>query len=139
MKFNTRNVGEKQQAVDYLHMLLAKDSLVEVKKLSPRRSLSQNNYLYLLLGAFGTHFGYSLEEAKFIYKEINADIYCYKKKNRTFWRSSAELTKEEMAQSIDKFMKKSAEADCQLPLATDEGWLREIENEMERSKFYLRG
>lgn len=137
MKFNLAIQHEEQQATNYLNRLRENRNIVEVKKVSPRRSVSQNNYLHLLIGAFASHFGYSLDEAKTIYKELNAQIYRYEKKGRIFWRSSADISKEDMAKSIDVFMKKSAENGCTLPLATDGEWLRQIENEIERSKYYL--
>lgn len=137
MKLNLASPTEVTKANNYFNTLLEKKSLVEIRKISPHRTLSQNSYLHLLLGAFASHFGYSLEEAKQIYKELSPRIYRYKKKGRVFWRSSAALSKEEMARTIDVFMQKSAEAGYQLPPATDEGWLREIENEIERSRYYL--
>lgn len=137
MKYNLTYQEQVTQAVDYLAELVGKEARVEIKKISPHRSLNQNSYLHLLLGAFGAHFGYTLEEAKTIYKELNSDLYRYEKKDRTFWRSSADLTKEDMAKSIDRFMQKSAEAGYALPLATDQEWLRQIENEAERSRYYL--
>lgn len=137
MRFDLAVPSGAIKAFAELRKLQGNKCLVEVKKISPRRSLPQNAYLHLLIGAFGVHFGYTLEESKQIYKEINADIYKYEKKGRTFWRSSADLNKEEMARSIDAFMKKSAEAGYPLPLATDQGWLMEIENEIQRSKYYL--
>jgi hypothetical protein len=137
MKFNLAVPREAKQASDYLGRLQEKQNIVEVKRVSPGRTLSQNSYLHLLIGAFGNHFGYTLEEAKLIYKELNHEIYRYRKKERIFWRSSADLNKEEMAKTIDVFMRKSAEAGYPMPLATDQGWLREIENEIERSKYYL--
>lgn len=137
MKFNLAQQGEVTKAVGYLAELAGKEAVVEVKRVSPHRSLNQNAYLHLLLGAFGQHFGYTLDEAKLIYKELSADIYQYEKKGRTFWRSSADLNKEDMAKTIDTFMRKSAEAGYPLPPATDKGWLMAIENEIERSKYYL--
>lgn len=137
MKFNLAIKEEKSQAMSYFMKLVNKKTLVEVKKISPKRTLSQNSYLHLIIGYFGVHFGYTLDEAKIIYKEINSSIYAYKKKERVFYRSSADLTKEEMAQSIDRFREKSQEAGCELPLATDQEWLRQIENEIERSRYYL--
>lgn len=137
MKYNLANEKEHKEASIYFAQLVATDSIVEIKKVSPKRTLNQNSYLHLIIGAFGNHFGYTLDEAKLIYKELNSDIYGYEKKNRYFWRSSADLSKEEMAQSIDHFMKISAANGCELPLATDVDWLRRIENEIERNR-YLR-
>lgn len=137
MKFNLANKNEAQSARSRLAYLAGRHSIIEIRRIQPRRTLPQNSYLHLIITAFGNHFGYSLEEAKQIYKELNSAIYCYKKKGRTFWRSSAELSKEEMAASIDNLMRRSADAGYPLPLATDQGWLREIENEIERSRYYI--
>jgi hypothetical protein len=137
VKFNLANTAEAERAFEYLTQLVGKESLAEVKKISPTRSLNQNSYLHLLIGAFAAHFGYELEEAKQIYKELSPSIYKYEKKGRDFWRSSADLTKEEMAKSIDRFREASAAQDFPLPTATDQGWLREIENAIEQSSYYL--
>ncbi len=137
MKYNLASTIDRDRAFTYLTELSATESLAELKKISPTRSLSQNNYLHLIISAFGLHFGYTLQEAKLIYKEINKDIYEYEKKKRKFYRSSADLTKEEMAKTIDKFMEKSAEAGYPLPIATDQEWLRQISNAVDGAKYYL--
>jgi hypothetical protein len=136
MKYDLSSLDETNEAFEYLTKLGGKESIVEIKKVSPGRSLSQNNYLHLILTAFGDHFGYELEEAKAVYKYINADIYRHKKKDfpYPFWRSSADLTKDEMTASIDKFRLVSAQHGCELPLAIDQDWLRRIENDHERMR-----
>jgi hypothetical protein len=139
MKYNTAIGREKDAAKQYFNDLVATESIIEIKKVSPKRSIKQNSYLHLLLGAFGDHFGYTIEEAKLIYKEINRSIYFYKKKERTFIRSSADLSVEEMKDSIDRFREKSAESGCPLPLATDQDWLRSIENVIEQNRYNLGG
>lgn len=133
MKYNTANKKEKSDAEAYFKKLVDTESLVEIKKVSRNRSLRQNSYLHLLLGAFGDHFGYTIEEAKLIYKEVNKNIYYYKKKDRVFIRSSADLDSAEMTKTIDHFRKVSAEQGCDLPLATDQDWLRSIENMIEQN------
>lgn len=137
MKYNLLNKAEKSEAFRYFMILANKKAVVEIKKISPGRTISQNSYLHLLIGAFGAHFGYNIEEGKTIYKEINKDVYRYEKKGRVFWKSSADLSVDEMAKTIDKFMRVSAEAGYPLPPATDREWLRRIENEIERNKHYL--
>lgn len=137
MNYNLNSIQEADKAFSYLTDLVGKQALVEIKKISPKRSLSQNSYLHLLISYFGLHFGYTIDEAKAIYKEINSNLYKYEKKGRVFWRSSADLTKEEMASSIDRFMQRSAEAGCTLPPATNKEWLLAVQNEIERSKYYL--
>lgn len=134
MKYNLDDIEQANQAFGYLTDMVGKHAWVEIKRKIPQRSLNQNNYLHLLLTAFGDHFGYTLEEAKAVYKYINADIYRYKKKGfpYPFWRSSADLNKNEMTRSIDRFRRVSAEHGCELPMALDQEWLRRIENDHER-------
>lgn len=124
-------------ALGYLKACADKKKLVTIDVILPTRSINQNNFLHLLLGAFGAQFGYTLEESKEIYKELNSDVYAYKKKNRTFYRSSASLTTEEMTKSIDTLRDWSAKAGFPLPTATDQDWLIQIGNEIERTKNYL--
>jgi hypothetical protein len=137
VKFNFANQPEVLRARDYLEQLIVAGGLAEVKRIQPKRSLAQNNYLHLLIGAFAAHFGYTAEEAKQIYKELSPTIYRYEKRGRVFWRSSTDLNKEEMSVSIDRFREASNKHGYPLPLATDQGWLQEIENLIEQSKYYL--
>lgn len=137
MRYKTSIKEEAEAASLYFSKLVATDCEIEIKRVSPTRSLNQNNYLHLIITAFGLHFGYSLEEAKIIYKQINKHLYEYEKKGRTFYKSSADLSKEEMAASIDKFHKVSAENGCDLPLASDEEGMRRLENYIDENKRYL--
>ncbi len=137
MKYNLENAREAEQADEYFSKPLVNKSIIEIKKVSPKRSLNQNNYLHLILSAFGNHFGYTLEEVKEIYKQLNKPTYQYTKTDRTFWKSSKDLTTEEMARTIDKFMQFSIQQGYALPPATDQEWLRRVENDIETSKYYL--
>jgi hypothetical protein len=57
MKFNLVVPAEAERAFTYLTDLVGKEAIAEVKKISPKRSLNQNSYLHLIIGAFGQHFG----------------------------------------------------------------------------------
>ena len=135
MIFNTANQQEAAAAKEYLNSCIRNGWKVDIVRKSGQRSLNQNNYLHLILSAFGMHFGYDLSEAKIVYKQVNASTYEYTKKGRVFYRSSADLTKEEMQKTIDLFMQKSAEQGCPLPLATDQSWLDQIYNQSEREYY----
>lgn len=141
MQYNFAVVGDDEKAEVYLDKLIKQKALCDIIKVSPKRSKRQNRYLHVLIRAFGMHFGYDEEEAKYVYKIINASLYAYKKtalgEEQVFMKSSAALTSEEMAKSIDTFRNVSAEMGYPLPPPTDDEWLREIENEIERSKYYL--
>jgi len=137
MKYNTAIEAEATAANEYFDKLVDAGKVVEVKEIRKSRSLNQNNYLHLLLGAFGLNFGYSIEESKQIFKRLSQDTFYYYKKDSKgkkvwFIRSTADLNTKQMSDAIDKFMKYSAENGYALPLATDEAWLREISNQIER-------
>lgn len=141
MKFNTANSLEAGKAFAYLAELSGKQHIVEVKKISPKRTLPQNSYLHLLLSAFSLETGNQLHASKDLYKWINKDIYYSKKKigGEVFVtiRSSADLSKEEMTQTIERFREWSAEHGYPLPTAENEAELRSIENSMEKNGYYL--
>jgi hypothetical protein len=138
MKFDLAIPHESAQARVYFMRLLKSNSLVEIKRFSLQRTLKQNSYLYLLLSAFGEHFGYTLEEAKQIYKqEINPVLFMYQKGDYVFWRSSADLTIEQMTESIESLRDYSESLDYPLPTPDNGPWLRQLENAIEQSKKYL--
>jgi hypothetical protein len=144
VKYNTAIPAEKKEAMSYFMRLINKKQIIEVKKVQPGRTLRQNAYLHLIIGAFGANFGYTLEEAKAIYKRVNKELYVYQKTSPTgetlvFVKSSADLTKEEMMLTIDKFRNYSAENGYPLPEAENEYWLRELENQVEQHNRYLHG
>lgn len=141
MKFNTANTIEAQKAFAHLLHLTEKQRIVEVKSVSTHRSLNQNSFLHLLLSAFSLETGNQLHASKDLYKWINKDIYYSKKKigGEVFVtiRSSADLSKEEMTQTIERFREWSAEQGYPLPTAENEAELRSIENSMEKNGYYL--
>lgn len=138
MRFNLALPADTHKATMYLAELIEKQSLVEVKKISPKRSLSQNAYLHLTFGIFGLETGYEAAESKVIYKrEANPQIYVYEKNGQKFMRSSADLTIKEMTDSIDKWRKYAAEHGVYIPAPGDDEKLRYWGNEIERSGKYL--
>jgi hypothetical protein len=137
MKYLLSDPLQAHKAKERLEVLTADGARIEIIKVSPKRSLNQNNYLHLLLSAFGGHFGYTLNEAKLIYKELNRDVYFYEKKKRIFVKSSSDLTKEEMAKTIDKLMQQSARQGYELPPADNQEWIQQLENEAEQHQQYL--
>lgn len=138
MIYNLVEPKEVKAARNRLSYLVRKKARVSIVEKLPGRTLNQNSYLHLLLADFGLHFGYTLEEAKTIYKRAaNPTLYVYENNGAKFLRSSADLNKDEMAQSIDRFMQFSSEQGHDLPPADNEEWRSLIENEMERNRRYL--
>lgn len=138
MKYNLADPTEAGQAWDYLMTLTKQKKQAEVKILRPGRSLNQNSYLHLLLGYFGQHFGYTIDESKIIYKrDVNPETYVYEKNDAKFLRSSVDLDTAEMTKTIDRFREFSKEQGLPLPAAENEAELRSIENQIERAGYYL--
>jgi hypothetical protein len=138
MKYNLKEPSQALEAHSYLSQLIKQGDTVDIKKYKPPRSLRQNNYLHLLLGAFGEHFGYTIEEAKTIYKrEVNPSTYVYEKNGSKFLRSSVDLDTAEMTKTIDCFRDFSKEHGLPLPAATDKEQLMSLANSIERAGAYL--
>lgn len=139
MKYDLSNADEAKAALAYLERLITRKNVCEVKKVDPKRSLQQNNYLHLLLGAYGLELGYNIDEAKTVFKrDINPTIFVYEKNGSKFLRSSADLTTAEMTRAIDRFREFADEVNgIYLPPAENVAELRSIENAMERSRNYL--
>lgn len=137
MNYNLADKTELKAARNRVSYLARKGQRVRITKVMEGRSLAQNNYLHLILAAFAANFGWRLDEAKTVYKrDVNPDLYVYEKNGSKFLESSANLNKEQMAQSIDRFLEFSKEQGYPLPLATDQEWLLQIENEIERSRWH---
>lgn len=110
------------------------------------RSKSQNNYLHLLIGVVAMATGNTLEDVKREYFKdlVNPDIFrSYRTDNRgntiRVYRSSADVSKEEMSMAIDRFKRWGAQNGIYMPNSGDESLLREIAIEMGRNKAYLGG
>jgi hypothetical protein len=139
MKYDLGIKSEKSAAFRYFVRLANGKKTVEIKRYVKGRSLNQNSYLHFLLGAFGEHFGYTLEESKTIYKrEVNQGIYAYKKEGVWFLRSSADLNVEEMTRSIERFRQYSKDAGYPLPAADNTDLIRHMTNLIEQSSVLLK-
>ena len=100
-----------------------------------KRTLNQNNYLHLILVWFAIELGYSLTEAKKIYKDLSTEIYHYEKNGRPFVRSSKDLDTFEMTMTIERFRNYSSrEGGVYLPEPHEKEFLQEIEIEMSRNE-----
>jgi hypothetical protein len=122
MTYDLSNEYEVRKVLLRLNALIKKGVLVELKEQRPLRTLSQNSYLHLLLQVFAMEYGCSLDVAKVdYYKRLcNQDLFEVEKVNKQGevvkdLRSSADLTTEEMAQSIDRFKRFAAEGGIYLP------------------------
>jgi hypothetical protein len=145
MRYNPHIEFDKQSARTRLEWLITNHKTFEIKEVRKGRSLSQNNYLHLLLGYFGLHFGYTTEEVKneIFKKEVNPEIFYSGVKEGIIevqsWRSTAELDTKEMTLAIERFRDFSSKHGFYLPEPKDLIALDQIKQELSKStaKQYL--
>jgi len=143
MLYNLSNPLDRERFAARANALLQKGSVVELTE-KTLRTLNQNSYLHLIIGAVAMDVGVTLEYAKREYfkKLVNADLFIRKEQDRfsgeiEVIRSSVDLTKEEMSMAIDRFKRWGAENGFYLPSPDDKELLKYIEIEMGRIKQYL--
>lgn len=145
MLYNFSNPLDVQNARVRLEHLISRQCTAELTEKKPKRTLSQNSYLHLLLGYFASQTGNTLEWVKQQYykKLCNPDLFIGEKEDKflgriKYVRSSADLRTDEMNLSIERFRNWSAsEAGIYLPEPTNEAEIRALQVEVERYKTYL--
>lgn len=124
-----------------LEYLIEKGKTFEIIEKKPKRSLSQNNYLHLILSFFALEYGETLEYVKqeIFKKQVNREIFKTEYINpktgevREAWRSTGSLDTKEMTLAIDRFRNfSSKEAGIYLPAPEDMVYLNEIEREIKK-------
>lgn len=140
--FDLKYPNEAIEAAECLAEFSRLEKKVEIKLYSPKRSNPQNRALHLLLGYLSSQTGYTLEESKELYKNMNRGLYKYTKPTIDgegiveLTKSSSKLTEAEMAKSIDKLYKVCGENGIELPLLTNEAEMRSIEKEIAKDNHF---
>ena len=148
MIFDTSKKNQAQKFKERANFLYKKGAKIEIVEKSRTRSISQNNYLHLILGWFALEYGETLEYTKqIIFKQwVNPEIFKTEFVNhktgefREEWKSTKHLTKDEMTTAIDRFRAYSVKnMNLYLPEPNDLALLEEIENQLEEysNKIYL--
>lgn len=145
MIFNLANEYEREKFKEYCNEQYKQGGIVEVKRKHRQRSLSQNAYLYVLLGYFASEFGSTIEEVKYdIFKrKCNPDIFKVERVNKrgqkvTALRSSRDLDTAEMTTAIERFRNwSSAVAGLYLPSPGEEEALIYAQQQIENYEQYL--
>lgn len=140
MIYNLQNEYDIPKFEERVKTLLDKGSVVELKERKPKRSLRQNSYLHLIIGFFAAKYGCTADEAKVrFYKGLaNKRIFSIKRNGNEVFRSTKELTTEELSLSIDRFRNWSAaQANIYLPSADEREMLVYVEQYIEQHKQYI--
>ena len=145
MVYNLSDSLEREQFITRAKFLVDKGTLVELTE-KKQRSLSQNSYLHACLGFFALQVGLPLQEVKEVYfkAECNRDLFLRPRhdsilgRDRHFLRPSNELSKEEMATAIDRFLKFASEkAGIYIPSSDEYIAVQRMQHEIQRNKKYL--
>lgn len=144
MRYKGSNFVDAQKATNKLKKLIEQGKTFELTEKRPKRTISQNSFLHLILSWFGYNFGYSLEEVKQeIFKKIvNPETFYDGEFGELVkierWRSTADLNTAELTLCIDRFRNYSAkECDLYLPEPKDLNHLEQIEIELNNNKEFL--
>lgn len=145
MIYNLTNPLDAQSAKVRFEQLAKKGAVIELSEKRRNRTLSQNNYLHLLLGYFACQTGNTLAwvKEKYYKQACNADLYVEERDDALIGRvtsvkSSRDLNTEEMNLSIERFRNWSAsEAGVYLPEPTSEAEIMAMQIEVERYRQYL--
>ena len=145
MLYDLSNILDRERFKRRANVMLEKQEVVELTG-KAKRSSSQNRYLHLLLGYLAIETGNTLEYVKEQYykRTANPGLFIRRKEDTLLGReteetrSSADLSKEEMAMSITMLRDwSSQEAGIYLPSADEQGFLQMIELEMSRQQRYI--
>lgn len=145
MIYNLSNPYDVERFKGWVDKMIAERKVVEAKRKDENRTIKQNSYLHLIISYFATQYGCGADEAKidFYKRRCNRDLFERWRRNRRGdpvprLRSSADLTKEEMTLSIDRFRNwSSSVAGIYLPSPEDGEMMIYMMQEVERNKEFL--
>lgn len=146
MLYDTSKELDKNRAIEKFKFLIGKGKIIELKEKRKIRSISQNNYLHLILSWFALEMGETLEYTKkeTFKREVNSDIFLYDFINRKTGeirkelKSTSIIDTKEMTTAIDRFRNfASKNFGIYLPDPEDLINLREMERQIDNQKQYL--
>lgn len=144
MLYDLKNPLDRDRFKRRCNALFLKQGMVLLEE-KTQRSSQQNRYLHLLLGYLAMETGNALDYVKEIFykRAANKELFVREKEDDIlgkveYLRSSADLSKEEMTLSIDRFRDWSSQtAGIYLPTANEQEFLASIEYEMSRYKQWI--
>lgn len=146
MIYNSKIELEAKKAKERIKWLIKNERRFELTEKRPRRSISQNAYLHLILSYYAVEMGEELEYVKqYIFKEIVCfHIFSYERINRKTgevrmaYKSTADLDTKQMTDAIECFRNHSAkELGLYLPEPSDLPLIDQMENEIKKQQQYL--
>ena len=144
MLYDLRNPLDRERFKRRCNALYQKQGIVDLSE-KTQRSIQQNKFLHLLLGYLAMETGNTLDYVKEVFykRAANKELFLREKEDEIlgkveYLRSSADLSKEEMTLSIDRFRDWSSQtAGIYLPAANEQEFLASIEYELSKYKQWV--
>lgn len=144
MLYDLRNPLDRERFKRRCNVLYQKQGIVDLSE-KTQRSIQQNKFLHLLLGYLAMETGNTLDYVKEVFykRTANKELFLREKEDEIlgkveYLRSSADLSKEEMTLSIDRFRDWSSQtAGIYLPAANEQEFLASIEYELSKYKQWI--
>lgn len=144
MLYDLKNPLDRDRFKRRCNALYEKQGIVDLSE-KTQRSPQANRYLHLILSYLAMETGNTMDYVKEIFykRTANKELFVREKEDEIlgkveYLRSSADLSKEEMTLSIDRFRDWSSQtAGIYLPTANEQEFLASIEYEMSRYKQWI--
>ena len=135
MLLDLSNSVDLKKAKAYLNKLHSEGAKIEIVKKNPK-SISQNRYLHVCISLFGSHFGYTLQEAKTLLKR-SCEFMTYEKNGKRFLKEVSKLNEKETSDFIEWIRNYAGKEGCYIP--TSEEYLEafmQYDREIQAAKVY---
>ena len=144
MLYDLRNPLDRERFKRRCNALYQKQGIVDLSE-KTQRSSNQNRFLHLLCGYLAMETGNTLDYVKEVFykRTANKELFLREKEDEIlgkveYLRSSADLSKEGMTLSIDRFRDWSSQtAGIYLPAANEQEFLASIEYELSKYKQWI--
>lgn len=144
MLYDLRNPLDRERFKRRCNALYQKQGIVDLSE-KTKRSSQSNRYLHLILSYLAIETGNTLDYVKEVFykRTANKELFLREKEDEIlgkveYLRSSADLSKEEMTLSIDRFRDWSSQtAGVYLPSANEQEFLASIEYELSKYKQWV--
>ena len=144
MLYDLRNPLDRERFKRRCNALYQKQGIVDLSE-KTQRSIQQNRYAHLIMSYLAIETGNTLDYVKEVFykRTANKELFLREKEDEIlgkveYLRSSADLSKEEMTLSIDRFRDWSSQtAGVYLPAANEQEFLASIEYELSKYKQWV--
>lgn len=141
MIYDLKDPRDYMQALDTIQRAAQSKTRIEIRKPHTARSGIQNNYYHFMLRYFASEYGCTINEASEIYMKRQAcpHIFEREKINRMgkqikTYRSSADLSVEEMSSAIRNFRAWAEMGGIIIPSPDDHASIRYCEKQIEKNE-----